>query len=190
MRGRALLSALSLALAMQPVPALAGDEAIFGANGAQRVADSELEGLRGGFRWEGLDIQLGAELRSYISDSLVVQTNISWTTTHADVQRHIAEGLTPLSSSQLQGILGSSGLTGGLGMGSAFLTNNGQTAFIQRGDVALQNIILNTASNVAIRQELDAQLDITNFGPFQSGLISDRIGAALGAMIGLGGIGN
>lgn len=62
---------------------------------------------------------------------------------------------------------------------SVLLANNGQTRFIQRTDGTIQNIIVNTASGVALRQQIDARLDIAGFAPFRAAALASRIGAAL-----------
>lgn len=150
----------------------------------EQVADEELARERGGFRWQGVDVQFGAEVRSYLNNTLVMQTNVSWTSTGAAMSRVVSGALSPLSAAQLQaGMLNGGGLNMRVGKDEVFLANGGQTAFIQRTDGALQNIIVNTASNVDIRQEVDAQLDLGNFQPFQAELISQRIGTSLSDMI-------
>jgi hypothetical protein len=144
------------------------------------VDDQELAGQRGGFRWQGVDVQFGAEIRSYLNDELVMQTNVSWTPTGAAMTRMVSGALSPVGAAELQaGILSGGGFNMRVGEHEVFVANGGQTAFIQRSDSALQNIIINTASNVNIRQEVDAQLDLGNFQPFQAELISQRLGASL-----------
>jgi hypothetical protein len=76
---------------------------------------------------------------------------------------------------------------------SVFLANAGQTALIQGPEGAIQNILINRASNVSIRQEVDATLDLGNFGPFQQQTMQSRMGDSLGAAINaatLGSLGN
>ncbi len=148
------------------------------------VADSELAEQRGGFRHQGLEIRLGAELRSYLGDALVVQTNVTWSASGAEFSRVVSGALTPAAASDLQaGIMAGGSLNFRVGEDQVFLANNGQTAFAQRTDGTLQNIVVNTASGVAIRQEVDAKLDIDNFQPFQAGILAERIGRDVAGMI-------
>jgi hypothetical protein len=158
-----------------------GDDAIFATGNVETVSDAELSQQRGGFVYQGLDIHLGAEVRSYIGDELVLQTNFSWTDNTAEVQRVISAQLTPAVAA---GIVSGDGINLNIGNDKVFFANQGQTAFIQRTDGSLQNIVINSASNIALRQQVDAQLDIANFGPFQMGALSDRINSSLGDMIG------
>jgi hypothetical protein len=190
MNGRSFLKLLGLASFAWGTAAHASDAEIFSSQASEIVNDAELDQQRGGFRWDGLDIAFGAELRAYISDVLVAQTNINLNDGAIDFQSLAINGVKPITASDLAAILAGSGLRPNLGTGSAYLTNDGKTAVIQRADLALQNIVVNSANNIEIRQELNAQLDITNFGPFQSGIISERMGNALGTMVGLSGMGN
>lgn len=165
--------------------ASAGDEAIFASENVERVSDAELAGQRGGFVYQGLDIKFGAEIRSFLGDDMVIQTNFTWNDAVSEIQRTVSTDLTPAALAQLQtGILNGTGLNLQGADGSVFLANQGQTAFIQRTDGALQNIIVNTANNVALRQEVDAHLSIANFGPFRADVLSDRILSSLSAMTG------
>jgi hypothetical protein len=72
---------------------------------------------------------------------------------------------------------------------TVFLANEGQTAIMHRTESGLQNVIVNTANEVAIRQEVDAVLDLGGMTDFQADMMADRVNAALtdmsvGAMIG------
>lgn len=149
-----------------------------------RLSDDELSEQRGGFSWQGLDVQFGAEIRSYIGDELVMLTNVTWTGAANEVQRTVSDSLTEVPSDQL-GTMFVNGLQIRPGSESVFVANQGQTAFIQRTDGVIQNIIANVASNVDLRQEVDVKLDIANYGPFQDSILASRIGAALSAMSGL-----
>jgi hypothetical protein len=77
-----------------------------------------------------------------------------------------------------------------VGSERVFLANGGQTAIVHRTDGAIQNVLLNRASNIDARQEVDAHLDLGNFGQFQQNLIESRIGDALGDAVSQGAIGS
>ncbi|HVU29947.1 MAG TPA: hypothetical protein VHE36_06055 [Sphingomicrobium sp.] len=146
------------------------------------VSDEELSRNRGGFNWEGVEISLGAEMRTFIDGALVLQTNISWTSTGATTTRFVSGALTPADAAQLQaGILSGGGIAMRVGDQSVFLANAGQTALIQGPEGAIQNILVNRANNVSIRQEVDATLDLRNFGPFQQQTMLNRLGDSLGS---------
>jgi hypothetical protein len=177
----------ALAGPSMPSPAAPGDEAMFASGEAETLSDAELSEQRGGFRYEGMDIQFGAEIRSYINDELVYQTNISWLDGATDVERSVSTQLTPAAAAEMGAeLLGGGGINLRVGNENVYFANQGQTAFIQRADGSLQNIIVNSASNIALRQQIDAQLDISNFAPFRADVLSDKVASALSAMIGSG----
>lgn len=159
--------------------------------GVQQLADSELAEQRGGFRWEGVDVGLGAEIRTYLNGDLALQTNISWTPAGAETTQWASAVLTPAAAAQLQaGILTSGGITMRVGDETVFLANEGQTAIIHRTDGAVQNVLINRASNVTGRQEVDAVLDLGNFSQFQERLGDLRIGQAVADAVGQATIGS
>ena len=148
------------------------------------VSDEELAGLRGGFSWQGVEIGLGAEIRTFLNGELVLQTTISWTATGAETSQIVSGSLAPADAAQLQaGILTSGGITMRVGDETVFLANQGQTALLHRTDGALQNILINRASNIEARQEVDAALDLANFGAFQQDILGQRLGSSIGDMI-------
>jgi hypothetical protein len=157
----------------------------------QRVSDEELGELRGGFSWNGVEIGLGAEVRTYLNGQLVLQTNISWTAAGAQTTQMVSGALRPADAAQLQaGILTSGGITMRVGQETVFLANQGQTAILHRTDGAIQNVLINRASNIEARQEIDAVLDLQNFGDFQQDVVNNRIANSLGDMVGDITIGN
>ena len=162
-------------------PALADMEMV----GFEALSDAELAGLRGGFTWQGVQVGLGAEIRTYLDGNLVLQTNVSWTAAGAQTQQSVSGALTAADAAQLQaGILTSGAISMQIGNSSVFLANQGQTAFVHRTDGAIQNIIVNTASNVTALQEVDAVLNLGNFTQFQSGLLATHLGRTLGDIVG------
>jgi hypothetical protein len=178
------------ALAVQPVPpsAIAEQEEL--AN-LEVLSDEELAEQCGGFRWEGVEIELGAEIRTYLNGEMALQTNISWTPAGAQTTQWVSAVLTPAAAAQLQaGILTSGGITMRVGDETVFLANDGQTAILHRTEGAIQNVLINRASNVVGRQEVDAVLDLGSFGQFQDRLTDLRIGQAVGDAVALGTIGS
>ena len=148
-----------------------------------RLTDAELARQRGGFTVAGLDIQFGAEISSYLGDQLAMQTNLSWTDAGGNVTTSYSAALTPASADAVRtGLLAGTGVTLSLGTASVLLANQGQTAFIQRGTGTIQNIVVNTASNVKLSQSITGTLDISGYALFQNGVLSSRIGTTLAAM--------
>ena len=153
--------------------------------GLEVISSEELAQHRGGFAWKGVQIGLGAEISTYLNGQLALQTTISWTETGAQTTQFVSGALTPADAAQLQaGILTSGGISMRVGNSDVFLANGGQTAIIHQTDGAIQNILVNTASDVEVTQMVDAALDLGNFGQFQQSLINTRIGEAAGDMVG------
>lgn len=151
-----------------------------------RVGGDELAQQRGGFRVGSLDISLGAEIRSYVGDTLVMQTNISWTDVATKVQRTFSAGLSQNAATGLaSGLLEGGDLKIGLSNQAVFLANQGRTAFVQRTDGTIQNIIVNTASNVDLRQDVDVRIDIAGFASARTNVVTARIASALSSLTGL-----
>jgi hypothetical protein len=153
--------------------------------GFERLSDEELASNRGGFSWEGIQVNLGAEIRTYLDGQLVLQTNVSWTDAGAQTQQVVSGALSAADAAQLQaGILTSGGISMHVGDANVYLANQGQTAFVHRTDGTIQNILVNTASNVHAVQEVDAALDLGNFTQFQSDVITSRLGITIGDLVG------
>lgn len=151
---------------------------------AVQLTDAQLEAQRGGFVIGGVDIRLGVEMRTYVGGSLVLQTNVSWSGQERSVERSFSSALTTATDETLAAAGLGSGLEKYLGGGGLLLANHGQTVLLQRVDGSLQTMILNSASNVALRQEIDARLDLGGFVPFQAGLLTSKLGETLGEMVG------
>jgi hypothetical protein len=180
--------AVALFWAMLPASMLP-QEAAF--DGLEVVSDEELAEQRGGFSWQGVQISLGAEIRTYLDGDLVLQTNVAWADGAETTTRMVSGALTPVDMAQLQaGILSSGGITMRVGTQSVYLANQGQTAMMHRTDGALQNVLINTANQVNARQEVDATLDLQNFQGFQQDILNTRLGSALADAIGEGTIGS
>lgn len=174
---------LCLAVATADAPAVAGSPDLTAQLG-EPVSDEELAELRGGFSWQGVEIGLGAEIRTFLNGELVLQTTISWTAAGAETHQMVSGSLAPADAAQLQaGILTSGGITMRVGDETVFLANQGQTALLHRTDGGIQNILVNRASNIEARQEVDAVLDLGNFGAFQQDILSERLGSSIGDMI-------
>jgi hypothetical protein len=152
------------------------------------VADTELAKLRGGFAIGGLNITMGADIKTFINDQLALHTTMSWGD-QAISETHVLSGaLTMADAGSLRNqVLASGNISMQIGNNPVFLTNNGQTVISHRTDGALQNILVNTASNVNVRQEVNATLDVGGYAGFatniqnvqMSNLFSDAINSAV-----------
>lgn len=183
-----LLLALAPTLLAASEPA--GGDPLFA---AETLSDEQLAEQRGGFVFQGMVIAFGADIRSYVNDELALRTIISWTAEGQSIERFVSPSLTAVDAAQIQGgILTSGGITMRIGNESVFLANNGQTALIHGSD-AIQNILINTASNVSLSQQVDAVLDISGYAPFRDALAMTRMSDAIGSVMGaqtIGALGN
>ena len=160
---------------------------------ARTVPDEVLAAQRGGFAFQGMVIAFGADIRSYVNDELALRTIVSWTPEGQTIERFVSPALTAVDAAQVQGgILTSGGISMRVGDETVFLANNGQTALIQSTD-AIQNVLINTASNVSLNQQVDAVLDISGYEGFRDALATTRLSDAIGAVMGaqtVGALGN
>ncbi len=145
------------------------------------VSDEELSNQRGGFVVAGMDVRLGAEMRTYMDGALVLQTIVNWDDTGIRSEQIYSGALTPSSLAAIQG-----GIAAGSGSTESplYLANNGQTALSQSVDGAIQNIIVNRASGVAFSQETRATIDIAGYRNFQNDVLSQRVIDSLGGAMG------
>ncbi len=153
----------------------------------ETVGDDELAQQRGGFRIGTLDVRLGAEITSYIGGALVMQTNVNWGDAGASIERTAVANVSAevVASNSLTALLAAQKVGVGLGGQNALSLNGGQTLFLQRADNAIQNVIVNTANGVDLRQQIDATIDIGGYSPFHDGILAARVGSALANTIGL-----
>lgn len=151
--------------------------------------DELLAEQRGGFSWQGMQISFGADIRSFVNDELALRTIISWTPEGSSVERFVSPSLTAVEAAHIQGgILTSGGIRMRVGDESVFLANDGQTALVHSTD-SVQNILINTASNVSLSQQVDATLDLSGYDGFRDAIASSRMRDAIGAAVGAGTIG-
>jgi hypothetical protein len=155
--------------------------------GLEAVSDDELAEQRGGFTVSGVEVRLGAEMRTYMNGELVLQTVVNWDQTAATTTQIVSGALSQSSMDALRAGYASGGAVQvKLGSTPVYMANGGQTAIIQRTDGGIQNVILNTASNVNLMQQTNATLDFAGYGAFKNNIMSMRTVSAIDAMIGAG----
>ncbi len=148
------------------------------------IEDAELATLRGGFAIGGLNIALGADIKTFINDQLALHTVVTWND-HAASQTQVLSGaLTMVQAGNLRDqVLASGNIRMQIGSSPVFTANDGQTAITHRTDGTLQNILINTASNVNVRQEIDATLDVGGYTEFANNLQNIHMSNAFGSAI-------
>ncbi|MNE13655.1 hypothetical protein D3C80_1064970 [compost metagenome] len=150
-----------------PVAALASE-------GPQALSDEELSGLRGGFlTTNGFTFGFGVVIRSYVDDRLALETRMTWTPTGPVTQqtRGDVPGMTDLASA-LTSLL-NSGIDlrnlGGTSGGVALVGGDGATALIHNVTSGqLQNLIVNSASNRDLRQDMELNLYLPDLAAMQA----------------------
>jgi hypothetical protein len=149
------------------------------------VPDLELAEQRGGFAIAGMEVRLGAEMRTYLNGDLVLRTVVNWDTMGSTTTQIASAGLAQSSMEALQAGFATGGSVSlKVGDTPIYLANSGQTALAQRTNGAIQNIVLNTASNIALTQQTDATIDISGYQAFHNAITTSRLSDALGSALG------
>lgn len=154
---------------------------------AETVSEELLDQQRGGFVVLGMNINLGTDIRTYINGELMLRTTVSWTDAGVLKEQYIAQGITPASAISLNSsALANGKISMGVGGAPVFVANDGQTMLIHRVENGLQNILVNTASNMDIIQQVDASIELGGYEAFHDSImshrLSDSISSAIGAM--------
>lgn len=154
------------------------------------VSDEDLDKLRGGFVVNGLGVNFGADIRTYVNGELLLQTVMSLSDEGAHTTQTAAAGLSPVDVSTLEnGVLSNGNIRMKVGDTPVYLLNNGQTAIVHETANGVQNMLINTANGFEAVQEVDATLTLSGYENFNSDLMMDRIGSALDDIAGQAGIG-
>lgn len=174
MIARALLLAAA-AFALWQTPAFADD--VWG-DGVEVMDDDAMRNLRGGLAvGPNLQINFGAQITTYVNGAPALTTNLTWTDMGQFVEQTVGgigqriEALTPEQRAEL-------GLDGLENAGGVVIADTeGVTTLVHNvTEGALQNIIMNTAANRDLRQEVDLTLELPGFAAIQESLILERIG--------------
>jgi hypothetical protein len=152
---------------------------------ASTVGNAELDELRGGFRVAGMDVSLGADIRTYLNGELVLHTLVDWSDVGRTQTQFVSDVLTPSAARLVQAsALGGGELSMTIGGSTVFLANDGKTAFAHRTEDGLQNVLINTADNQNITQTVDATVTLGGYESFNSDLISNRLADNIASTLG------
>jgi hypothetical protein len=153
------------------------------------VPDKDLDKMRGGFVWSGLEINFGADIRTYVNGELVLRTALVWTGDGAQTEQAASESLTRVDMAALEsGILSTGSIRMRVGDTPVYLLNNGRTAISHGTENGVQNMLINTADGLNAVQEVDANLSLSGYAEFSAGLAYDRMVNTLNDLGGQGGV--
>jgi hypothetical protein len=176
--------AAAIATLSLSAPAFAADdmpddeEAIFG---GPVMNDSELSDQRGGFAFSGMEIKLGADIRTFLNNELALHTVITMDENGYSRVQTVGAGLTLADADSLRNnVLSNGAIRMNIGDSQVFLANEGRTAIVHGNEGALQNILINTASNITATQDVTATLDVNGYENFASTITADQLGRSLG----------
>ncbi len=160
-------------------PAFANDDqAVFAGT---YVPDTMLKEQRGGFRFAGMDIRLGADIRTFLNNELVLHTVLTIDENGFSRLQTISSALSLADADALRNsVLSNGAIRMNIGDSQVFLANEGRTAIIHGQDGALQNILINTASNITASQDVTATLDLGGYQGFVTTITADQLGRSLG----------
>jgi hypothetical protein len=170
--------ALAAAIAFNPPAHANEDDTIFS---EATISDSELIDQRGGFQFAGMEIKLGADIRTFLDNALVLHTVITIDELGYSRVQTIADNLTLADADALRNnILSNGAIRMNVGNNQVYLANEGKTAIIHGNEGSLQNILINTASNIAASQDVTATLDLAGYDGFVATITADQLGRSLG----------
>ena len=176
---RAVLAALVI---LPLLPATAeppmDDEALFA---EPSIGDDELGEQRGGFQFAGMEIKLGADIRTFLNNELALHTVITMDENGYNRVQTVGAGLTLADADAIRNnVLSTGSIRMNVGDSQVFLANEGRTAIIHGNEGALQNILINTASNITATQDVTATLDLQGYDGFAASVTADQLGRSLG----------
>lgn len=141
--------------------------------------DSEMASLRGGFSAGGIEFNFGAVVTTFVNGAPALRTELAWTDAGALIQDTLGD-LGPNASTLSPEMLTGLGATGAHGI--LLNDSDGQTALIHNiTDTALQNIVINAASDRDIHQQIDVTLELPGFEAVQAAMTLELFGMRLAA---------
>ena len=159
-------------------PPMEGDDVLFAAPG---ISDQELSEQRGGFQFGGMEIKLGADIRTFLNNELALHTMITMDENGYNRVQTVGSGLTLADADAIRNnVLSNGAIRMNIGDSQVFLANEGRTAIIHGNEGALQNILINTASNITATQDVTATLDLQGYDGFAASVTADQLGRSLG----------
>ncbi|MGI9362804.1 MAG: hypothetical protein ACR2O7_14785 [Parasphingorhabdus sp.] len=186
----AKLGYIAVAAGIIFIPQTAKAEPVVTVDLPELVSDAEMDKLRGGFAVSGMDVNFGANIRTYVNGDLVLQTVLNWGEDGAETTQTAAPGLSAVDASALQnGVFSNGNIRMKVGDTPVYLLNGGQTAVVHETSNGVRNMLINTASGFESVQEVDATLNLSGYEAFSTDMMMDRMTSALDDVMGQAGIG-
>jgi hypothetical protein len=131
------------------------------------IADTELDGMRGGFLVaDGIEFNFGALTQTLVNGQLAFLTQVTWTAGGAQVTQVVGPNAVQgaaVNAGQIAGLQ-----LQGLTPDQVAVLNGGATAVIEKvTNGTVQNIVLNTASGQTISQSTQLTLSLPGFAQTQ-----------------------
>jgi len=175
MRGLRTILLSAVAFVALAGPAWA-DESGWG-DGIEIMAEDDLAAHRGGIAVNGIEINFGAVVTTFVNGVPAMTTTLTVTDVGAIVEQavgDIGQSIHDMTTEQLTA-LGLGGLEGSDGV--IIDDADGVTALVHNvTDGALQNIIINSATGRDLSQEIDVTVELPGFELMQSQLLVERFG--------------
>lgn len=158
-------------------PAASADEFTW-ASGVEVMDEADMAAHRGGFEIDGLQINFGAVITTYVNGMPALTTTMTWTDVGSFVQQtvgDIGEQVQSLTAEQRQA-LGLPDTANGVVINDA----SGVTTLVHNiTEGSLQNIIVNNASGRDLSQNIDVTLELPGFSTMQNSLLLEHLGMQL-----------
>lgn len=152
------------------------------------LPDAELADLRGGWVTAGgLSFDFGLVMRTFVEDRLALETRLTWTPQGPVTERWAdADGAMDLTGALDELAAEGLDLSSLAGVEGLVLDGDGGRTVVLHaiGEGAIQNLVLNTASNRDIRQDLQINLAVEDLPGLQREVSFQRLGGEIGREIG------
>lgn len=148
-------------------------------DGVEVAGDEELGDARGGYLTaDGITFDLGAIISTYQDGQLALQTQLTWTPTGAVATHVVGDQYQSAADAALQA---AAALSAG---GYAVSDPSGATQIVQGlGANSLQNLVVTSASNQNLAQDIQVTVTLPGFEAMQDGFALDRLGIRIGGEI-------
>lgn len=168
---RALAAVTALALLALAAPAQAAETPFTGS--PLMLDEPELAGETGGLATpNGMDIGFGAVVRTFVDGALVLESTLTWTTAGAATAVSAGAEARLLDNAAAAGLA----VPSGAWQGVVIPGDGGETTILQDlGEDRIASLVVNTANNRDVRQDITVDLDIPNLAQMQSDFALDQL---------------